>query len=65
MGKELLGSINELPAERKSTIISDVVRGGNFEFEMRLLDGRGGRYVCWAYSMQIIVMPSGVVIVPP
>jgi len=61
----LLGSINELLAERKSTKISDVARSGNCGFEMRLLDGRGRRHVCWVYSMTIIVLPSGVVMEPP
>ena len=40
------------------------VRGGNFCFEKRLLDGRGRRNVYWSYSMTIIVLPSGVVMVP-
>jgi len=65
MWNELLGSINDLPVQRKSTKISEVARGSNFEFEKRLLDGRGRRHVCWAYSMTIIVLPSGVVMVSP
>jgi len=65
MWNELLGSINELPVERKSTKFSEVARGSNFGFEKHLLDGRGRRHVCWAYSMTIIVLPSGVVMVPP
>jgi len=44
MWNELLGSINELPVERKSTKFSAVARGGNFGFEKRLLDGRGRSY---------------------
>jgi len=55
----------ELLAERKSTNFSDVARSGNFGFETRLLDGSGRRHVCWAYSMTIIVLPLGVVMVPP
>jgi len=65
MWNELLGSINELLVERKSTKISEVTRGSNFGFEKRLLDGRARRHVCWAYSMTIIVLPSGVVMVTP
>jgi len=65
MWNELLGSINELLVERKSTKISEVARGSNIGFEKRLLDGRARRHVCWAYSMTIIVLPSGVVMVTP
>jgi len=50
MWNELLGSINDLPVERKSTKFPEVARGGSFGFEKRLLDGRERRHVCWAYS---------------
>jgi len=50
MWNELLGSINELPVERKSTKISEMACGSNFVFEKRLLDGRERRHVCWSYS---------------
>jgi len=41
MWTELLGSINELPVERKSKKNSEVARCSNFDFEKRLSDGRG------------------------
>jgi len=52
----LLGSINELLVERKSTKIAEVAHGGNFGFEKRLLEEK----MC-AYYMTIIVIQSGVV----
>jgi hypothetical protein len=64
MWNELLGSINELPVKSVSTQFSDVARGGKFNFEKRWIDGRGRHHVRWAYSMTII-LPSGVVLVPP
>jgi len=46
MWNELLGSMNELPVERKSTKFSKVACGSNFGFEKRWLDGRGRHHVC-------------------
>jgi len=65
MWNELLGLINELPVERKPTKFSEVAHGSNFGFEKHFLDGKARRHVCWAYSMTIIVLPSGFVMVPP
>jgi len=47
MWNEVLGSINELPVERKSTKISEIVGVSNFGFEKRLLDaGEDAVTVC-------------------
>jgi len=63
---ERIARIDKLAASRAQVKkISEVARGSNFGFEKRLLDGRGRHYVCWAYSMTIIVLPSGAVMVPP
>jgi len=40
MWNELLGSINELPVWLKSTKISEVARGSNFGFEIKICDDR-------------------------
>jgi len=40
MWNKMLGSINELPVERKSTKISDVARGGNFGFLFLTTDSK-------------------------
>jgi len=66
MLNELPGSTNELPVGRAAAqLSSEVAHGDKFDFVQRVVDGRGRRHVCWAYSMTILVLPSGVVMVPP
>ena len=57
---EFPGSTNEFPFVVVATPW-EVARGG----KLLCVHGKGSRHVCWAYSITIVVLPSGVAMVPP